>query len=335
MEEEKKKSNKNISKYGKKINIQVKEIRLEKMSPGFNFVSLKARHRLNELKNLFSKSEYREYIRKCKNMYSISSIMNNKFSISDLYLREKYDINEIISVFNKIDSKLDSQKIKVVTTKRNKINNSFKNKQKTSLNFFKNNSNFEKFKSITNYNKNNKNSEDNNSLCSMYKNMNYNSYDGDNILSSNINEASSNNQISKTTCENKNKKNIISNFKAQYSFNLKNDNIHNIILKNKDFNPKGNLSKISNNKNNKIIDDAKNETTNNIKMPKLNKCLSDCNGILNIQSKQYPLSCKNNNFNITKFGAIIYNHSMFRNKNIINFIPKNYNLPLLYKNNKI
>ena len=336
MEEEKKLSNKNISKYGKKLNIEVKEIRLEKMSPGFNFVSLKARHRLNELKNLFSKSEYREYIRKCKNMYSISSIMNNKYSISDLYLREKYDINEIISVFNKIDSKLDSQKIKFVTTKRNKTNNSLKNKPKTSLNFFKNNSNLEKFKSSTNYNKNNKNNEDNNSLSSMYKNMNYNSYDGDNILSSNINEASINNQMSKTTYENKNKKNNISNFKVKYSFNLKNDNINNnTILKNKDFNHRGNLSKISNNKNNKVIDDTKNEIINNIKMPKLNRCLSDCDGILNIQSKQYPLSCKNNNFNITKFGAIIYNHSMFRNKNIINFIPKNYNLPLLYKKNKI
>ena len=335
MEEEKKINNKDISKKDNKSkeNIEVKEIRLEKMSPGFNFVSLKARHRLNELKNLFSRAEYRDYIRKCKNMYSISSLMNNKYSISDLYLREKNDINNIISVFNKIDSKLDSQKIKVMTIKKNKIKNMLKEKAKSSINFFKNNSNYELYKSninIINQNNNNNNNEENNSLSSINKNINYNSYDAKNNMSNNIYEASTNIQMSKITYDNKNKnknkKNNILNYKTQYSFrNIKNGNfLKNIHNKTKDFS----RTKNSFIRNNQVINDSKNEINNNIKS-KLSRSYSDFNGI-NFQAKQYPLSCKNNDFNITKFGAIIYNHSMFRTKNIVNFLPKNYNLPLLY-----
>ena len=52
--EEENKINAKISKNrgASNKNIEVKEIRLEKMSPGFNLVSLKARHRLNIFKKI-------------------------------------------------------------------------------------------------------------------------------------------------------------------------------------------------------------------------------------------------------------------------------------------
>ena len=149
------------------------------------------------------------------------------------------------------------------------------------------------------------------------------------MSNNNIYEASTNIQMSKITYDNKNKnknkKNNILNYKTQYSFrNIKNGNFLKNINKTKDFS----RTKNSFIRNNQVINDSKIEINNNIKS-KLSRSYSDFNGI-NFQAKQYPLSFKNNDFNITKFGAIIYNHSMFRNKNILNFVPKNYNLPLLY-----
>jgi Dullard-like phosphatase family protein len=90
----------------------------------------------------------------------------------------------------------------------------------------------------------------------------------------------------------------------------------------------------------KILDEIienykKNKNEINFKNPKLIRSNSDFSSIYNLEAKKYPLSCKNNCFNITKFGAIIYNHSVFRYKNIENFVPKNYELPLMYKNIKI
>lgn len=335
MEEEKKINSKNFSKEDKILGdyIEIKEIRLEKMSPGFNFVSLKARHRLNELKNIFSKAEYRDYIRKCKNMYSISSIMNNKYSIEDLYLREKCDINNIISVFNKIDNKLDSQKIKVISIKKNKLNKVLKCNSKSCINFFKNNSILERF--ISNTNNVNKKFEESNSLSCNSKNINFNSYEVKNNLSCDINEPSFNNQMSKTTYDINNKNKKILNYKTQFSLNiLKRDKyLNNIYNKNNDIYNKEYKSLLSNHKDNHSIKDTKKENHKNNKISILKRNFSNFNGIINFQAKQYPLSCKNNNFNITKYGAIIYNHSMFRNKNIVNFLPKNYNLPLLYKKN--
>ncbi len=103
-----------------KITHDIREVRLEKKNPGFNLVSLKARHRLNIFKQLLSKDEYKEYIRKCKNMYSISSFMNNHYSMSDLYLSERKNMPNIMNLFNKLDSKINPQKIKLKT---NSINN--------------------------------------------------------------------------------------------------------------------------------------------------------------------------------------------------------------------
>ena len=331
MEEEEIKVNNIITKKGKILdkNTEIKEVRLEKISPGFNLVSLKARHRLNELKKLFSGVEYRDYIRKCKNMYSISSLMNSKYSISDLYLREKYDINSIVSVFNKIDSKLDSQKIKVTRIKKNKIKNMFNEQSKSSINFFKNQSNFNKY--ISNTNNNFKiNKEVNNSLSFNNKNLNNTSYNAKSNLSNlNINETSINNKMSKTTYAN-NKKNKILNCKYQLSLNnIKNNDFNKIELK-KDFSNAAYQSLISDYKENNKL--QKSNINNKIKLIKLSRNNSDFSGIYNMETKQFPLSCKNSGLNITKFGAIIFKHSLFRNKKIKYFLPKNYYLPLLYNN---
>ena len=336
MEEENKNENKIFSKKKKTPeNIEIKEIRLEKMSPGFNLVSLKARHRLNELKNIFSRSEYKEYIRKCKNMYSISSIMNKKYSISDLYLREKYDINDIVSVFNKIDSKLDFKKIKVARVKKDKINKDIKQKSKTAINFFiKNNSNLEKFKFNNNLINFYRNKEENKSLSFNNNNkMNYTSYDVKNNFSNIINdEIAINNKMSKTNYENRNNKSKIANYKNQYSLIKLKNNYFGDINKIKDFNNNDYPNIFSRNKNAKDNNIYKSENKNYIKLSKLNRNNSDFSGIYNMESKQMPFSCKNNCFNITKFGAIIYNCSMLRNKSIVNFIPNYYNLPIMYKN---
>ena len=275
-------------------------------------------------------------------MYSISSVMNNKYSISDLYQREKYDINDIVSVFNKIDSKLDSQKIKVTRIKKDNSKNILKGKSKTSINFFKNNSNFETFKSNSNILlKAQGNNEDNSSLFlnNNNKKMNFTSYEAksNNLSNFNFNETSINNQMSKTNYNShRNKKSNILNYKTNYSLRNVKNNFFSDINKNKEFSNTAYPTLFSKYKENKvIINNNKKENKNKIKLSKLNRSNSDFSGIFNMESKQYPLSCKNNCFNITKFGAIIYNHSMFRNKNIVNFVPNNCNLPLMYKNIKI
>lgn len=337
MDEENKVCNKS-NKISKNIdnNIETKEIRLEKMSPGFNLVSLKARHRLNKLEKIFSKSEYKDYIRKCKNMYSISSVMNNKYSISDLYVREKYDINDIVSIYNIIDSKLDSQKIKVTRMKKNNIKSGSMDKSLSCTNFYRNKSNFEKFKSNSKLNKRNNNngiSKNNNSSNNIIeecknvsfnnnKNMNHTFYDASNNKSIS-NGVYLNNPMNKTSYEVKDNKNKILNYKNQISIKSN---------KNKEFSKTSYASFFSSSKNDKSANVDKNENENKIKRRKLNKTNS---AIYRLQPKQFPLSCKNRGFTITQFGAIIYNHSMFRNKNIVNLLPKYYNLPLLYNNIKV
>ena len=338
MDEENNKSNK-ISK-NIDNNIETKEIRFQKMSPGFNLVSLKARHRLNELEKIFSKSEYKDYIRKCKNMYSISSVMNNKYSISDLYVREKYDINDIVSLYNIIDSKLDSQKIKLTKMKKNIIKKGSIDKSLSCSNFYRNKSNFEKFKSNyiinkrnnnncilrTNNSSNNINEESKNiSFNNNNKNMNHTFYDANNNKSI-FNGVYINNPMNKTSYEVKDNKNKILNYK---------NNLFIKLNKNKEFNKTVYASFFSNSKNDKSsnVDKNENENENKIKIKK-RKLYKANSAIYRLQPKQFPLSCKNSGFTITQFGAIIYNQSMFRNKNIVNLLPKYYNLPLLYNNIK-
>ena len=298
----------------------------KKKNAGFNLVSLKARQRLNYFKQILSKYDYKDYIRKCKNMYSISSSMNNKYSISDLYHREKYDINDIVSVYNKIDNKLDSKKIKLTRIKKDKAKN------KTSINFFQNISNMENFKSNSNILNKNRN-EDISTIFNSNK-INYTSYDGNNRSNFNINDLPINNQMSKTSYEKINKKSNILNYKTHNLIrNFK--NIQFSESKTKNFSSTVYPSLFSNHKNNNIKNHKK-EIKINIKPSKLNRSNSDFGSIIyNLESKKYPLSCKNNSFNVTKFGAIIYNNSMFRNKNLENFVPKYYELPIMYKNIKI
>ena len=327
--EEENKINAKISKNrgASNKNIEVKEIRLEKMSPGFNLVSLKARHRLNIFKKIFTKSEYKDYIRKGKNMYSISSLMNSKFSISDLYLNEKYNINDIISVYNKIDSKLDSQKIKFTKIKKNKINNLLKNKSLSAINFNKKKSKFENVKlNINEYGHNiNK------------KNMNCASYDAINNHSNiNLNDISIN-QMNKTSYNNKKKNNILNN-KSQFHFNnyKKNYSLNNMHKINNisNINSPSTLSTRNKNYINNIKYIYNKFKINNKKEDKLSKS-NDFNEIYGIQKSQMPKSCKSSGFIITQFGAIISQYSLLRNKNIDKYIPNYYNLPFIHKNCKI
>ena len=110
----------------------------KKKNAGFNLVSLKARQRLNYFKQILSKYDYKDYIRKCKNMYSISSFMNNHYSMSDLYLSERKNMPNIMNLFNKLDSKINPQKIKLKTNRINNKNN-FSRKENKSFSQIKTN----------------------------------------------------------------------------------------------------------------------------------------------------------------------------------------------------
>jgi hypothetical protein len=80
------------------------------------------------------------------------------------------------------------------------------------------------------------------------------------------------------------------------------------------------------------------------KIKNINDPISDKNNKKRLKSsslifKNYPkelaLSSRRSGFTFTQYGGIIHNNSMFRNKNIVYLLPKNYNLPLLYKNAKV
>ncbi len=116
----------------KQKNLKIKEVRLEKVNPGFNLVSLKARHRLNKFQKTLSRKDYNDYIRKCKNMYSVSSLMNNKYSMSDLYINEKFSINSIKKTYKNIDDKLSTKRVKINISNSQPIN--IKNKSKSNNN---------------------------------------------------------------------------------------------------------------------------------------------------------------------------------------------------------
>jgi hypothetical protein len=299
----------------KKNNIEIKELRLGKLNPSFNLVCLKARYRLNELEKKFTKSQYKDYIRKCKNMYSISRDLNNKYTISDLYTREKFNINNIFSVFHKIDSKLGSQKIKVTKIKKNKFINFADNKSLSCTNFYRKKSNI-KNNIFLNYRKNL--SRNIREKSTNNKKVNSTSYEASNSI---------NNQMSKTAYE-FNKK-IIKIDKNKTIVNPR------ICLKNKFLLENLNKKRESNETMFSKFDFLINKNANDNKINKNKKRLKSTNLIYRIQQKQYSLSCKSSAFTITQHGGIIYNNSMFRNKNIVYLLPNNYNLPLLYKNAKI
>jgi hypothetical protein len=331
---------------------EIKEVCLNKKNPEFNLVSLKARHRLNIFKKIFSKHEYKDYIRKCKNMYSISSLMNNHCSLSDLYNSERINIPEIINLYNKIDINLDQRKITLKKIRNNKYN----------------------LKNINDFNKNNIMSlSDTNLLGNNCTNNEFNNLIKGVSLSESKNnffDKSKNDRI-KTLCYNvkksdflalKSRNNIIhlntrsndnKNNSTYYSSNdnkIKNKiydyNDSNILNANyMSDNNKSNSSKKYNNnyfgRNNKIfraffpkykISETKKNKKINIIEKKIEKTNdADFKTMLNIKSANFPLSNKYKGYSITHFGAIKYNNSIFRNKGIENYLPDYYNLPILYR----
>ena len=318
MEENKINSDEIIPKKIKKEKKETVEMRLDQPNPAFNLISLKARYRLQQIKQNFSKGDYNAYIRRCKNMYSISSKMSSEMSISDIYNEEKKNFNYIAAMFQKIYNKVSSKRIKFTKLKRdnNKIK-LFKQKSLSQVNFYKNNSDlnfykdeFKKYKIIKHKNK---------SQTDVMKFT-----------------------APKLKVHNFNKK----NFPKSPSTNFKGD-FSNLLINNKMNNTNSNLAKEENNKihviendninmNNKSFNFSykvkKNIINRNLDKIDNNKSkkVAEFYGIYNSESKQLPLSGKSTGLSITNFGAIIYNNSFFRNKKISNFIHNYQSLPLIY-----
>ena len=318
MEENKINSDEIIPKKIKKEKKEIVEMRLDQPNPAFNLISLKARYRLQQIKQNFSKGDYNAYIRRCKNMYSISSKMSSEMSISDIYNEEKKNFNDIAAMFQKIYNKVSSKRIKFTKLKRdnNKIK-LFKQKSLSQVNFYKNNSDlnfykdeFKKYKIIKHKNK---------SQTDVMKFT-----------------------APKLKVHNFNKK----NFPKSPSTNFKGD-FSNLLINNKMNNTNSNLAKEENKKihviendninmNNKSFNFSykvkKNIINRNLDKIDNNKSkkVAEFYGIYNSESKQLPLSGKSTGLSITNFGAIIYNNSFFRNKKISNFIHNYQSLPLIY-----
>lgn len=318
MEENKINSDEIIPKKIKKEKKETVEMRLDQPNPAFNLISLKARYRLQQIKQNFSKGDYNAYIRRCKNMYSISSKMSSEMSISDIYNEEKKNFNDIAAMFQKIYNKVSSKRIKFTKLKRdnNKIK-LFKQKSLSQVNFYKNNSvlnfykdEFKKYKIIKHKNK---------SQTDVMKFT-----------------------APKLKVHNFNKK----NFPKSPSTNFKGD-FSNLLINNKMNNTNSNLAKEENKKihviendninmNNKSFNFSykvkKNIINRNLDKIDNNKSkkVAEFYGIYNSESKQLPLSGKSTGLSITNFGAIIYNNSFFRNKKISNFIHNYQSLPLIY-----
>ena len=318
MEENKINSDEIIPKKIKKEKKETVEMRLDQPNPAFNLISLKARYRLQQIKQNFSKGDYNAYIRRCKNMYSISSKMSSEMSISDIYNEEKKNFNDIAAMFQKIYNQVSSKRIKFTKLKRdnNKIK-LFKQKFLSQVNFYRNNSDlnfykdeFKKYKIIKHKNK---------SQTDVMKFT-----------------------APKLKVHNFNKK----NFPKSPSTNFKGD-FSNLLINNKMNNTNSNLAKEENKKihviendninmNNKSFNFSykvkKNIINRNLDKIDNNKSkkVAEFYGIYNSESKQLPLSGKSTGLSITNFGAIIYNNSFFRNKKISNFIHNYQSLPLIY-----
>ena len=325
MEEKKINSPKISPKKRKNNNKEVIEISLGRPNPAYNLVSIKARYRFHQIKQNFSKLDYNAYIRRCKNMYSISSKMSSELDVSDIYHEEKKNINGILDIFHRIDDKISSKRIRLTKFKKDsgKIK-MLKEKSLSAINLYKVKPNLSKFRITSN------------DFSNLSNNINLQSRK----LNANKNNNShiKNKKMNSTYC---------SNFKGDFSnilINSKmNDTNYKIIKKDKDNilikknsffgRTKSNFNKTFspsfNNKNiilNKKKENIENKNTN-IYNPKK---ISEEYGLYNFKTKQSPLSGKSTGLTITNFGAIIYNNSIFRNKNISNFLYNNQSLPLIY-----
>ena len=291
------KKNNTICKF--KPNVQ-KELFLEKNKSDFNLVAIKARNRLNELTDYFNKRNYDKYLRNCKNMYSISCRMNNKYSISSLYQKEKKNIPKFKFVLKNLRSFFEKSK---------NINSQVKIKKDTTNMHLENNSTPSK-------------------LCDDYNSIN----------------VKDENQISKMTSNKSIELNNINNQAINIRKNK--DLTNNIYFQN-------NNAKVSNNEigkietpENKIDINKRYQFLKVASFPNFNKrkknnkkinfnYAKNFNSFTQSHSKTKPISYRSEGFSFSTYGAIIYNKSIFRNKNIVNYIPKNFNLPLLYSYNKL
>ena len=318
MEENKINSDEIIPKKIKKEKKETVEMRLDQPNPAFNLISLKARYRLQQIKQNFSKGDYNAYIRRCKNMYSISSKMSSEMSISDIYNEEKKNFNDIAAMFQKIYNKVSSKRIKFTKLKRdnNKIK-LFKQKSLSQVNFYKNNSDlnfykdeFKKYKIIKHKNKSQ--TDVMKFTAPKLKVHNFNKKNFPKSQSTNFKGDFSNLLINNKM--NNTNSNLAKEENKKIHF-IENDNIN---MNNKSFNFSYKVKKNIINRNLDKIDNNK------------SKKVAEFYGIYNSESKQLPLSGKSTGLSITNFGAIIYNNSFFRNKKISNFIHNYQSLPLIY-----
>ena len=297
------------------------EIHIGRPNPAFNLVSIKARYRLHLIKQNYSKNNYNDYIRKCKNMYSISSKMSSDMNMSDIYYQEKKGINNILDIFRKIDDKVSSNRIRLTKYKKdNSKKNFLKEKSLSAVNIFTDKSKLIKLKMSPN-----KLNDIRNEIKFKTEKITLKN-DKDNIFNLN------------------NVKKMNSTFSSNFKSNISNMNINNNININN--NNQNNNNNFINNTKNSTFEEKKNfgkafkpliinkkafmkqsqEYIENYKPKKV----YNLNGLYNFKSKQAPISAKSDGITITNYGGIVFNDSFFRKKTISNFLYNNVNLPIIY-----
>ena len=321
MEENKNNSCPKTQKKNKNNDKEIIEMHIGRPNPAFNLVSIKARYRLHLIKQNYSKNDYNDYIRKCKNMYSISSKMSNDMKMSDIYYEEKKGISNILGIFRKIEDKVGSNRIRLTKYKNdNSKKNYLKEKSLSALNIFKDKSNLTNLKMTPN------------KLNDIRNEIKF--------KTEKINLKNSQNNIFNLNNVKKMNSTFSSNFKRNFSnINIKNNiNINNINRNNNNI--------CQNKTKNSTFEEKKNfgKTFNPLMINKkifMNKSLGyfendrpkkvyDLNGLFNFKSKQAPISAKSDGITITNYGGIVFNDSFFRKKSISNFLYNNVNLPIIY-----
>ena len=325
MEENKINSRQITPKKFKKNDKETVEISLGRPNPAFNLISIKARYRYHQIKNSFSKYDYKAYMRRCKNMYSISSKMSSELNMSEIYHGEKQNIDGILDIYHRIDDKISSKRIRLTKVKKN--NPKFKllkEKSLSAVNILRETPNIDKFKISSNdFDKDGNDIKFQTQKLKENKNRNINNDKKlSSTFSSNFKGDFSNIFInSKMANSNaKLKKKESNNYKIKK--NLFFDENKNRF--NKTFSPSFKAKKLISNKIQENIENDINIRDNNPKKK------SEDYGLYNFKTKQTPLSGKSTGMTITNFGAIIYNNSIYRNKNISNFLYNNQILPLIY-----
>ena len=155
-------------------NSSKKIIKLKKINPDFNLVSLKARYRLKDFKRILPYKDYNDYFNKCKNMYSVGSAMNKQYSMSDLYSYEQISSEQANKSFQSINLKILKDKKKCKLSKKTIIQNQkiFARHQSRFNSTIQNNANYKNI-----LNNNNKNFEENHKtqhvINPMYKTMSF------------------------------------------------------------------------------------------------------------------------------------------------------------------